>query len=714
MKTFAIAAVLAGGALLARRQLPSFVASQLRDELAARGYPDARFRVVAVELDRIELADVTLAPGLELGTVELDAGISLLWREPDVISIRGAHVRAELLARAPAGNGVELPAREVRIADSTIELGGTRFAVAGRVLRDGDTELTATAPHWTLAGETLDDLRVTVAADRACAAARHATTEISACTPLATWTRLAVPVTWTLRDPAWTVTGTTTLSLGDRVVVQEGAFEARVPSWSREGVVIEDAVIAGELAGPIEALAGSARLHVRRGRVDGLAFTDLESELDLGLADRVLRAMPGEVYVRDATSPSPAGLVHAHRATVALPYALAVRGRRITTTRVAARPIAVEAERVDVAGHVLSEVTATVTEASITWRAQTLTSGAVTAVEPSGVATRTGVRWQAARARLGETTLVHPAGTIAPDRTITWHAEAANWREIAIEEPAGQLRGGRLEVHARAGRWRELRLTSLTGALADGELVLHADGGHWRDVALVGLDGRWASGQLTWKLHEAARAGDVVHDLAGTSTADAHAIAWRAVQLGRFELGAGMLAVAARDDHWQLERATVAAYGGRAALVRPAPIDGAIDVELRGLRLGKLVAAIDRRASGEGELAGRLAVRGGVLARVELASTVGGFRFGDRAWVDHAVADLAAGQVAVPQRIGGALADFQYRRLALVLAPAANGPTLHVELLGAGRRVAQELELDLTIRGLREAAGWLARAREST
>jgi hypothetical protein len=716
MKTLAIAVVLAGGALLAHRQLPSLVASQLRDELAARGYPDARFRVVAVELDRIELADVELAPGLELGTVELDAGISLLWREPDVISIRGAHVRAELLTRASTGGGAELPAREVRIANSTVELGATRFAIAGRVQRDGDAELTATAAHWTVGGETLDDLRLTVDADRACAVATHGTTAVSACTPLATWTRLAVPVTWSLHDPAWAVTGTATLSLGDHVVVQEGAFEARVPRWSRAGVAIEDASITGELAGPIESLAGTAHVEVRGGRIDGIAFTDLETDLELGLVDRVLRALPADVHVRDATAPGPAGVVRAHAATVTLPYVLTVRDGQITTTRVAARPIEIAAERVEVAGSALADVIATVTDASIAWRARTLTSGPVTAFAPSGVATKTGVRWQAVRAQLGETTLVHPAGTISPDRTIAWHADAARWREVSIDAPAGTLRGGQLEVHASTGRWRELQLTRLRGVLADGELVLHADGGHWRDVALVALDGRWASGQLTWRLQEAVRAGDVVHDLEGTSTEDAHAIAWSAVRLGRFELGSGTLGLAAIDDRWQLAHATVAAYGGRAALVRSAPIDGALDFDLRGLRLDKLVAVLGPRARAEGELAGRLVVRGGELSRVELASTGGGFRFGDRAWVDRAVADLAAGQVAVPQRIGGALADFTYRRLALVLAlaPAPSGPTLHVELRGAGRRVAQELELDITIRGLREAMGLLARAREST
>ena len=65
-----------------------------------------------------------------------------------------------------------------------------------------------------------------------------------------------------------------------------------------------------------------------------------------------------------------------------------------------------------------------------------------------------------------------------------------------------------------------------------------------------------------------------------------------------------------------------------------------------------------------------------------------------------AVAELAAVKPDAPhKRIAAALADFQYTRLALTVA---NDPEMKLKLQGRGRRVAQELDIDVNVRGLLE------------
>ena len=63
--------------------------------------------------------------------------------------------------------------------------------------------------------------------------------------------------------------------------------------------------------------------------------------------------------------------------------------------------------------------------------------------------------------------------------------------------------------------------------------------------------------------------------------------------------------------------------------------------------------------------------------------------------------------------MGGALADFEYRKLALQLAPSVSGPMMRIELHGHGRRVAQEVDLIVNVRGLRDAARVLGRIQEA-
>ena len=765
----AIALAAVGGALaIAHRELPDLVAWKLRDELADRGFPDARFRVVAVETDRIELADVELAPGFALGTVEIDAGVSLLWRDPGVLSIRGARIRGELLARFLDDDGAGLPAREVRIADSVIELDATTLEVSGRVITGGAVAIIARAPEWKLAGEVLHDVQVAVSTDLACSSARRGTVSITACTELGRFARTAVPVAFALRSPTWTAQGTATLALGKRIVVDDGHAEVRLPSWSSHGFELDQAVVAVELAGPVDALAGTAQLRAKTarlenrspsstfGQVSWLELTDFEAGLDIAIADRGMRARPIATSARRLTAATAAGPLRAERVTIAVPWGAAIRevsnDWRVTPVRIAPEPVTMSCEQLLVADVALREVTLQADDASAGASFEAVRAvvrsklGAITVSHPRGSVSPAGaIAWRGRSASWHGAVIASPVGT-SHGNSHDVRAASARWNDTIVDGPAVRVRGATLELSARAAtaggivveepratigdalelrarrvRWGDAIAEWPVALLHDGELVLHAPTARWRDtfaralVVTLPTDALEAVGSrsATWSVGEIVRGGDTVRGITGRSTPDTHELAWRSASIHRLALGGGEVTLVAAGETWRIDRAKAAAYGGTVALARPAMIDEAIRLDVRGLQLGALLAAVSPSAAGVGVLAGTIRVRGGELEGIDLLSTRGSFQIGTGAWLDDAAQAIAAGQVAVPQRIGGALADFRYDRLALALTGAGT-PVLRIQLRGTGRRIPQALDLVINIRGLRDAATVLARAWEST
>ncbi len=712
-----IGVVLVGVAwVLAPHALSELVTWQLRDTLATHGFPDARFRVVAVERDRIELAEVELAPGLALGSVEIDAGISLLWREPKVVSIRGAHVHAEVLARIlerSGGDAVGVPVREIRISESTFDVGSTSFALSGHVALDGldgdDTAATATASRWHLGGETLEDVRVTVSADRICGSAYRATTEVTACAPFAASSLAEVAMTWAMKDPTWNAKGDATLTF-DAGVALDGHATLRIPAWSHDGVALEEVTIDAHLAGTIDAARGDAVVHASSARSNGVVVTELETELSLSLSNRTLSVRATKLDARHATTPTPAGPLELVRVTAEAPFVVELRGSRGTLTWTPPPKVAITAERGTIAGVSLLDASALLDRNAIAWRARSLTAGPVTALAPSGVATSKGVSWQAARVAVAQATLIRATGTLSLDRTISWRAQSGQWREILVDEPEGEVRGGDVELRAAAAQWGDLRIDAPRGRSRSGGFEMKAARGRWRDVELVALDARSSADVVTWRLGEVIRGADAVHQVTGTTHDATHSIAWRAGRSGHLAFGAGAIGLATSDGI-RVERATVTAYGGQLTLANPTALDEPFVVDVRAVRLGALVSNVSSRAVADGVLDGRIVVRHGELESVKLASQRGAFRLGEPAWVEDAVARITAGQVAVTGRVGGALADFRYDRLGLVLQ---NGDALRVELRGVGRRVPQELDLIINIRGLRPAARVIGRTLEAT
>lgn len=655
--------------VLVHHELPEIVEWKLRRELAARGLPEARFRVVSVELDRIELADVELGPGLALGTVEIDGGISLLWSDPGVVSIRGARVRGAALAGLD-GPSRDHSLRELRVTDSVVELDGNLVSVAGTIeLGVGRPIplLTATAPTWRLRDRELQDLQIQVEGSRACGGARSDDLAVHACVTL--------PRRWSRRAE-----------------LRDGHAEIRVAAWSRERVALEDAVIGLDFAGPIDAIRARGELQARHGRVETVEVADAGATLELEVSERDLRVRPCSFHARELHANAGSRAVDATEVTASFALGDLVGSDRAYELG----EIAWSARQAWVQGAVLTAPRGTIgRDRTVAWRARELAVRGVTLREPSGTANDAGVRWRARELVAGEATLHSASGTIAGDGTIAWRAERGRWRDANARQPRGRI-------------------------ATSGEIELHADKLQWRGVEMASPSVELAHGVVRWRAPSMTRGSLALDDIAGTSRLDAgtHLVAWSAARAGKLAFGTGMVSLASREGQVSLARGAVSAYGGVITLARTTRLDSAIVLDVRGIQLDAVLRAFPGRASGTGSLDGSIEVRprgetGELeIARFELASrTRGTFQIGDRSWVDHAVASLAVGYVAVPERIGGALADFAFTRLAVVLAP---GSTLRVSVHGAGRRVPQQLDLVVNVRGLREAAQVVTRVWEAS
>ena len=96
------------GALLSL-VLPAVVRERVEEELAASGFPDARFEVKKVGLRGVTLADVALAPDLAIEEIAIE--LDLLSLQPEAMTLKGARVSGELSSLGES-SAVRLLARQ--------------------------------------------------------------------------------------------------------------------------------------------------------------------------------------------------------------------------------------------------------------------------------------------------------------------------------------------------------------------------------------------------------------------------------------------------------------------------------------------------------------------------------------------------------------------------------------------------------------------------
>jgi hypothetical protein len=124
--------------------LPRLAEARIRAQLAERGFPNADLEVVSLGLRHLELRNVRLDEGIELGSLELNRGVSLLWSDVDEIAIDRAHVSTTALARVSpmmkrtnASRPSGAPFRRASIKNSVVDVDGTPTRVAATAARKG-------------------------------------------------------------------------------------------------------------------------------------------------------------------------------------------------------------------------------------------------------------------------------------------------------------------------------------------------------------------------------------------------------------------------------------------------------------------------------------------------------------------------------------------------------------------------------------------------
>ncbi|MEO8704250.1 MAG: hypothetical protein ABI867_29625, partial [Kofleriaceae bacterium] len=255
--TLALAVAGCSAALAYGIAVPELVAWKLRRELADRGLANARFRIVSVGLDRLALADVELRPGLHLGEVELDAGISLLWRDAERITVRRARITRDTLAGEGSSALGALPFRWLRLEDSVLVVEGVDVAIAGTFAvgePPASAEATARLPVLTIGTVTLRDVVIRLHAGRACATARAETAEVDACAMLRSWAPDELAVTWATSDhgAGWRASGDARLAWSAGLTIRDGRVEATVARGSFEGLAFSDAAVTASFGGTAE------------------------------------------------------------------------------------------------------------------------------------------------------------------------------------------------------------------------------------------------------------------------------------------------------------------------------------------------------------------------------------------------------------------------------------------------------------------------------
>lgn len=222
-KAVAIAALV--GCVGAYTLMPSIVEHHIRTTLVERGFPEASLRVANIGLGRLALRDVHLAPGLDLGAVDLDRGLSLLWRDVHDVSIRDARVTETALVQAARDrkpkkrDSSKAPFARLRVKDSVVHVRDTDADIDGTVAASGGAF----------------DVRVTVT------------------------------------DPSpkgWSVEGRGRVVVGKDVTLENGHVDVVVTRESVGSATISDATLRADVAGNLSALELAGSGELRSGRVN--------------------------------------------------------------------------------------------------------------------------------------------------------------------------------------------------------------------------------------------------------------------------------------------------------------------------------------------------------------------------------------------------------------------------------------------------------------
>jgi hypothetical protein len=247
------AIAIVGGCAVGYALLPELVENRVHHAFEARGFPDAAFEVSSFGLDHLHLRDVHLEPGADIGSLELGAGVSLLWRDLDDVTIRDARVTDQALARIAhklrpppdASPGTRVNVDSVTIEDSLVHVGDTAAAVDGKITPRGGTL----------------DIRVTV------------------------------------REPVergWTVAARGRVVLGKQVELEAAHVDVTMPHRSLGRATVENTTLSADASGNLSTLAIESRGTVRGNvEIGGVSITNATADFSFdrkGLRVSSLRA----------------------------------------------------------------------------------------------------------------------------------------------------------------------------------------------------------------------------------------------------------------------------------------------------------------------------------------------------------------------------------------------------------------------------------------
>ena len=259
--SFAVFAAI--GVLAFEYLLPIVIEHQVRNRLGST----ARFEVGAVALDRVELLDVSLTRGLELGDVTIEAGPWQLFRgkRADVV-LSGSRIdtRAITLPTLPETSGANPPFGRVTIVDGMVD----ELAVAGTIDLRGSVDLTAKSPAMHVGGRVVNDVAATVRGPvrelRACATGNLDGVQLDACAEFDARAREHADLVWAATHDAWSAKGTARLvRTPDSLAIEGGRVDAVLAARTVRGVAIHDATLHAKIAGDLDRITAYGELAVR-------------------------------------------------------------------------------------------------------------------------------------------------------------------------------------------------------------------------------------------------------------------------------------------------------------------------------------------------------------------------------------------------------------------------------------------------------------------
>ncbi len=260
--------------------VPGAVEREVRSRLADAGFAHASFAVGQVALDRVELLDVQLAAGLDLGDVDIETGPYQLWRgaHADVVLHAPRIDLAALLAVPAPRSGGASPFRRVVIHDGELVAGDERVAVRGSVDlrgRDPVLDLSMYAPSVQHGATVFDNVAVTARGRvidlRVCATAHMARTQLDACMQLDARVRAhaAVHLAAKADDGTWSANAVgTVVRHGESFALEDGKLDVTVSE--REiggGTVVRGGIAHADVTGDLATRTFTARGELKAASV---------------------------------------------------------------------------------------------------------------------------------------------------------------------------------------------------------------------------------------------------------------------------------------------------------------------------------------------------------------------------------------------------------------------------------------------------------------